>query len=195
MPPALPDHARLLREVQAARGKWPEPPPPGVVAQTPGPGQESVWDYPRPPLVRPCPVPVRIVFAGATIAQSRRALEVCETAGAPVPYILPADVDEDRLRPAAGLSICEWKGAAVYFDLEAAGRVSRRAAFAYPEPLDDLGCGFQAIAGWYGFYPGRVDEAWFGTELASPQPGGVYAGWVTARLAGPIKGEPGTGHW
>ena len=31
-------------------------------------------------------------------------------------------------------------------------------------------------------------------EVVRPQ-GGFYAGWVTDKIVGPIKGGPGTGHW
>ena len=40
-----------------------------------------------------------------------------------------------------------------------------------------------------------VDEAWVGGERATPQPGRFYGGWVTSRIVGPIKGEPGTTGW
>jgi uncharacterized protein (DUF427 family) len=34
----------------------------------PGPGQESVWDYPRPPRVEPCAKRIRMIYSGVTIA-------------------------------------------------------------------------------------------------------------------------------
>ncbi len=36
----------------------------------PGPGQESVWDYPRPPRLEDVKQRVRVVFNGVTIAGS-----------------------------------------------------------------------------------------------------------------------------
>ena len=39
----------------------------------PGPGQESVWDYPRPPRVEPTTKHVRVVFNGVTIADTHQA--------------------------------------------------------------------------------------------------------------------------
>lgn len=190
----LPSHAEILARAVAHRASWGPPPP--ELPETPGPGQESVWDYPRPPAVRPAPGPVRVEWAGRVVAQSARALEIVETAGAPVPYIPPQDVEEALLRQTNVVTICEWKGAAVHYDLASPdGRASREAAFAYPHPLTDLGQGYERVAGWFGFYPGRVDACWLGEERVTPQPGGVYAGWVTARLAGPIKGGPGTQGW
>ena len=32
-------------------------------------------------------------------------------------------------------------------------------------------------------------------ERVRPQPGRFYGGWLTDDIAGPVKGEPGTGHW
>lgn len=162
-----------------------------------GPGTESVWDYPRPPEIRPAGAPLRVDFAGRTVAATERGLRVVETSGAPVYYFPPEDVAKAPLRPstAAG-SVCEWKGEAVYYDLVAPdGRISAEAAFAYPDPFDDLGQGYERIAGWVAFYAGRVDGAWVGDEQARPQPGGYYAGWVTNRIKGPIKGAPGSEGW
>ncbi|MGJ3230573.1 MAG: DUF427 domain-containing protein [Oceanicaulis sp.] len=159
------------------------------------PGEQSVWDYPRPPLVREAQGRVIVRHGGVTLADTTRALEICETAGAPVPYIPPEDVALDHLRRARGSSLCEWKGEAVYFDVVAPGGQARKAAFMYPDPLDDLDRGFSRLAGWIAFHPGLVEEAWIDGLRARPQPGGLYAGWVTERIKGPVKGAPGTGHW
>ncbi len=119
---------------------------------------------------------------------------VVETAGAPVPYFPPDDVQVEWLAATGHVTICEWKGAAVHFDLVAPSNRITHAAFSYPDPLDDLGQGYGRIAGYFGFYPGKlaciVDD-----EPVSPQPGDVYAGWVTSRIKGPIKGGPGTQGW
>ena len=154
-----------------------------------------MWDYPRPPAVREAPAPARVIFNGETLAASDRPLRVVETAGAPVYYFPPEDVALDRLEETGRLSLCEWKGAAVHYDAVSGARRSASAAFSYPDPLDDLGCGFSRIAGWFGFYPARVDACCVGGEKASPQPGDIYAGWVTAAIKGPVKGGPGAENW
>lgn len=192
--PSLPDRSALLRQVKPHRSSW-SPRPAGVIPEPAGPGEESVWDYPRPPEVRPAPAAARVVVDGRDIAKSSRALRVCETAGAPVFYFPPEDVDESVLRATDQISVCEWKGAAVYFDLVSGARVARHAAFAYPDPFDDLAEGYGQIADCIGFYPGRVDACYVGEEKVRPQPGEVYAGWVTDAIKGPVKGAPGTGHW
>ncbi|MEL6366320.1 MAG: DUF427 domain-containing protein [Pseudomonadota bacterium] len=161
-----------------------------------GPGEESVWDFPRPPRVEAVEEALCVEFARETIAETARGLRVVETSGAPVYYFPPSDVMDGVLRTVEGAhSVCEWKGVATYFDLVVGGRVSKKAAFTYPDPLDDLGEGYERLAGLIAFYANRVDAAWVGETRATPQPGGFYAGWVTPRLKGPIKGEPGSEGW
>lgn len=158
----------------------------------PGPGQESVWDYPRPPRVEAVPERIRVVAGGTDIASSARALRVLETAGAPVYYVPPEDVRVDLLAPTDRRTACEWKGTATYWTIVVpGGRTIPNAAWSYERPLP----GFEAIAGHVAFYAWAVDEAWVGDERATPQPGHFYGGWVTSKVVGPFKGEPGTFGW
>jgi uncharacterized protein (DUF427 family) len=165
--------------------------PPGVIAVEPGPGQESVWDYPRPPRVEIVADRIRVVVGGRTLADSDSAWRVLETAGAPVYYVPPDDVDLERLRPGSGTTVCEWKGTASYLDYDDGDRRIARVGWTYraPEP------GFEAIRDHVAFYASRVDEAWVGSEQARPQPGLFYGGWVTDAIVGPIKGELGSEWW
>jgi uncharacterized protein (DUF427 family) len=169
----------------------------------PGPGQESVWDYPRPPRVEPARRPVEVRTGGLVLARSQRAVRVCETASPPTYYLPPDDVDTSRLVPGYGRSTCEWKGEARYWTAVlddasasagggAAGGGARidNAAWSYPEPEE----GYESLAGWYAFYPAAV-ECYVGDERVRPQEGGFYGGWVTGEIVGPWKGGPGTGHW
>jgi uncharacterized protein (DUF427 family) len=152
---------------------------------------ESVWDYPRPPAVLPEDRTVEVTVGGEVLAESRRALRVCETAGAPVVYLPPEDVVPGLLTPSDSRgSFCEWKGQATYLDVTAAGQRVPAAAWSYPEPL----AGFEQIAGWLSFYPGLV-ECRLDGEPVRPQPGGFYGGWVTDEITGPIKGDLGTEGW
>jgi uncharacterized protein (DUF427 family) len=156
----------------------------------PGPGQESVWDYPRPPRVEPVPERLRVIVDGEVIAETTRGLRVLETAGAPVYYFPPDDVRLDRLTPSDRSTVCEWKGVASYRGL-GGDRPVDDVAWSYESPKP----GFEAIRGYLAFYAGKVDEAWVGDEQATPQPGGFYGGWVTSRIVGPIKGEAGSLGW
>src|SRR6185436_13159323 len=92
-----------------------------VERAVPGPGQESVWDYPRPPSLEQTGRHVVVELGGAVIAESRRAWRVCETSHPPVYYVPLPDVVAGVLRPSAGGSFCEWKGPATYWNVEAGG--------------------------------------------------------------------------
>jgi uncharacterized protein (DUF427 family) len=158
----------------------------------PGPGQESVWDYPRPPRVEAVPERLRVVIDGEVVADTGHGFRVLETAGAPVYYVPPEDVRVDLLEPSPHGSVCEWKGAAVYWTYAGpGGRRIANVAWSYPRPSP----GYEDIRDHLAFYAGRVDEAWVGDERATPQPGHFYGGWVTSRIVGPIKGGPGSFGW
>jgi len=190
----LPDKEWLLARVGAGRGAWRNSVRPSQIESV-SEGEESVWDYPRPPELRQAMGPVRVEHAGQVIARSDRALRVVETAGAPVYFVPPQDVSEGVLRETDYVTVCEWKGAAVHHDLVVSGVRVEHAAFTYPDPLDDLDPDMARIAGWIAFYPARVDACFVGDEKVRPQPGGYYAGWVTSAIKGPIKGNAGTQNW
>jgi uncharacterized protein (DUF427 family) len=157
----------------------------------PAPGQESVWDYPRPPRLEPTSKHLRVVFNGVTVAETRRAIRVLETSHPPVYYIPPADVRWEYLHAAPGTSMCEWKGAAAYWTLSVAGRTATPAAWSYAAPTPR----FAAITDYVAFYPARVDACTVDGEQVRPQGGGFYGGWITPDIVGPFKGDPGTDGW
>jgi uncharacterized protein (DUF427 family) len=157
----------------------------------PGPTQESVWDYPRPPRLEKIADRLRVVFAGKTIADTGNGYRVLETSHPPVYYLPLADIDQSVLRSAAGSSWCEFKGQAQYWSLEAEGRKSDRAAWSYAKPT----AAFHSIRDHLAFYASRVDGCWVGNERVTSQPGDFYGGWITSRVVGPFKGGVGTQGW
>ena len=157
----------------------------------PGPGQESVWDYPRPPRIEACSKRVKVEAAGQVIAESQQAQRVLETSHPPVYYIPPADVRLELLQPGKQQSWCEWKGMARYFDIVIGERTIPNAAWAYPSPTQ----AFEAIRGHLAFYPHLMDACFVGNEQAQAQAGGFYGGWITSKIVGPFKGQPGTRGW
>lgn len=157
----------------------------------PGPGQESVWDYPRPPRVEPVARLVRVQFGGRVIAESRQALRVCETSSPPGYYIRPSDIDLSCLMATERTSFCEWKGVASYWRVQTEARSANDAAWSYPDPDP----GYEAIRDYLAFYPRRMDACYVGDDKVSPQPGFYYGGWVTPDLVGPFKGVPGSESW
>jgi uncharacterized protein (DUF427 family) len=156
----------------------------------PGPEQESVWDYPRPPRLAPDGREVIVRKGPHEIARTCRAIRVLETASPPAFYLPPDEVRRDMLVPAGGESLCEWKGAASYWSVTLPGRRLNRVAWSYPHPLD----GFEAIRDFVAFYPAAL-ECYVDGVRVEPQPGGFYGGWVTPDVVGPFKGEPGTESW
>ena len=157
----------------------------------PGPGQESVWDYPRPPRLEAVSRRLTVVFNGVTIADTVRGFRVLETSHPPTYYLPPADILMVHLRPAGGGSVCEWKGAALYYDVVVGERTAERAAWACPAPTR----AFVPIRDFVAFYAGLLDGCYVDGERVTPQPGRFYGGWITGDVVGPFKGEPGTGGW
>jgi uncharacterized protein (DUF427 family) len=155
-----------------------------------GPGQESVWDYPRPPRLEEVGARVRVELAGRVVADSTRALRILETSHPPSYYLPPQDCSLDLLEDEMGTSFCEWKGEAVYETVRVGDAVAERAAWRYPAPNR----AYAAIAEHRSFYPGLLDCTVDGVAVTA-QPGGFYGGWVTPDVVGPFKGEPGTGFW
>jgi uncharacterized protein (DUF427 family) len=169
--------------------------PPGVVPAVPGPGQESVWDYPRPPRLERSTEHVVVELGGVVVADTRRALRVLETSHPPTYYLPVDDVAAGALRPAAGSSWCEWKGAATYLDVVGgtpdAPVVAEGAAWTYPRPA----AAYADLAGHVSLYPGRMDRCTVDGEPVRAQDGGFYGGWATSRVVGPFKGGPGSRGW
>ncbi|MEQ8234699.1 MAG: DUF427 domain-containing protein [Gammaproteobacteria bacterium] len=157
-------------------------------ADTPGPGQESVWDYPRPPRLERWARLVEVHAGPQCLARSRAAWRVCETASPPTVYLPPDDVELGLLVAAPGRSMCEWKGTACYLALVGAPETPVAWTYRSPAPA------FTALRDHVAFYPARLDCRVDGAPVRA-QPGGFYGGWITAELAGPFKGAPGSGHW
>jgi uncharacterized protein (DUF427 family) len=157
----------------------------------PGPGQESVWDYPRPPRLEEFRGSITIDLGGERIATTDRGWRVLETSHPPTYYLPMEAFGAGVLRPADGSSWCEWKGQASYFDLVTAQRVAPRAGWTYPSPTR----GFEPLAGAVAVMAAAVDRCTVDGELVTPQPGGFYGGWITSRVVGPFKGIPGSMGW
>lgn len=157
----------------------------------PGPGQESVWDYPRPPRVEAVPQRVTIRLGGVLIADTRDAVRVLETSHPPVFYLPMADFVAGALEDAEGSSFCEFKGRARYLDVRGGDAVAEGAAWNYPRPAP----GFESLTDRVAVYAGPMDECTVDGEVVVPQPGGFYGGWVTSSVTGPFKGIPGSQGW
>jgi len=158
---------------------------------TPGPGQESVWDYPRPPAVHLVDKHIVIRFAGMVVADTTRAIKVMETSHPPVYYIPPEDIRLDLCELSPHHTFCEYKGQASYYTMNTGGHRAHNAGWFYPEPSP----GYEMLRDHVAFYPALMEECTVDGEPVSPQPGRFYGGWVTRDVVGPFKGEPGSYVW
>ena len=164
---------------------------PSFAIEPRSPGQESVWDYPRPPVCRDDSRVVVVRFQTFILARTTRAIRVLETASPPTFYLPRCDVRSELLLPTSGNSYCEWKGQATYWSLKLDdGSIEKNVGWSYEDPTAD----FQSIRGYLSFYPARLTCLVDG-EVVRPQPGGFYGGWVTDEVVGPYKGEAGTHAW
>lgn len=156
-----------------------------------GPGQVSVWDFPRPAIAQPTPAHILIEHRGLIIADSRSAVRTLETSHPPSYYIPRADIAPGVLRRATGSSLCEWKGVASYWDVVIDDAVLSRVGWSYADPTPP----FAGLRDHVAFYAAPFDRCTVDGELVSPQPGGFYGGWITSDLVGPFKGVPGSQGW
>ena len=156
----------------------------------PGPGQESVWDYPRPPRLEVTDRHLVVALAGEVVAEAHRAHRVLETSQPPAYYFDPADVRTDLLRPSTRRTFCEWKGQASYFDVVVGGAVAEAAVWTYPDPV----AAFASIRDHLAFYAQLLDCSVDGEPVVGNE-GTFYGGWITSHVVGPFKGGAGTAHW
>jgi len=173
-------------EILAARAKWqftgktrPE------FAETPGVNQESVWDYPRPPVIEDVNKHLEVRHNSQVIAATTSGKRVLETAGAPAYYFHSKDINRKLGEARDIVSTCEWKGLAQAITIDGA-EIGWRYVQMFPA--------FKELYLWMSFYPSKVD-CYLDNQLVQAQPGGYYGGWVTNDLVGPIKGNPGSQGW
>jgi uncharacterized protein (DUF427 family) len=159
-------------------------------AESPQPGQVSVWDFPRPPKLVRETREIVVRWGDVLVARTQGAWAVQETSHPPTFYLPLADVHGDLLHPAGGGSVCEWKGPARYRHLVDGARRLDRVAWSYPQPL----AGAEPLAECVAFYAHDL-ACTVGAARVTPQAGAFYGGWITPELAGPFKGEPGSGNW
>ena len=164
----LPSWAELGRRGWQHRGQARPP-----FAIEPGPGQESVWDYPRPPRIVSDSREVVVRVDAIEIARTSRALRVLETSHPPTFYLPREDVAMQHLAAAGQGSRCEWKGEASYFDVIVGKERVVRAAWSYEDPFDDAA----VLAGHLCFYASLVEA------------------YVAGERARPFKGDPGSSGW
>jgi uncharacterized protein (DUF427 family) len=156
-----------------------------------GPGQESVWDYPRPAIAEQTARRIQIVHRGVELVDSTAAWRTLETSHPPTYYVPQSDAAMTYLEPNARRSLCEWKGQARYFDIVVSGQRIEAAVWCYSNPTPS----FAGIRDHLAFYPDPLDHCMVDGEQITPQAGQFYGGWISRFEAGPFKGGPGSRFW
>jgi uncharacterized protein (DUF427 family) len=98
---------------------------------------------------------VRALFAGTSIADTRRPMLLLERGHQPVYYFPMDDVRMDLLKETSRNTHCPRKGDASYWTIEVGDQRSENAAWSYLEPIPQAA----AIKGYIAFYRKKLD-AW-----------------------------------
>ncbi len=159
----------------------------------PKPGQESVWDYPRPAILQDTDKHLKVICNGIVLAETTRGKRVLETSHPPTYYFPPEDINIklENFIAIPRKTLCEWKGRCEYYDISIGDKYIKNAAWRYFAPTPD----FVPIQEYYAFYASVMDACYVNDELVINQAGDFYGGWITADIVGPFKGEPGTWGW
>lgn len=154
-------------------------------------GQESVWDYPRPPRVEKTDKRIRVIFNGKTIIDTTSAYRVLETSHPPAYYMPQADIDMSAFTSTSRRTFCEFKGGASYWTIEVDGKKAENAGWSYANPSP----GFENIKDYICVYASKMEACFVDEEEVQAQAGDFYGGWITSDIVGPFKGGPGTWGW
>src|SRR3954469_9076083 len=126
---------------------------PRPVPEPIAPGQESVWDYPRPPAIRASDEEIIVILGGVEICETRNSWRVLETGHPPTYYLPRSAFIEGSLKPTRGTSFCEWKGFASCLDVTGGSKIAYRAAWYYPHPK----ARFAVITDHVSIFPSEMD--------------------------------------
>lgn len=154
-------------------------------------GQESVWDYPRPPRLESFNGHIRIVFNSEIILDTHDAYRILETSHPPTYYVPVAQFREGVLSINQSTSFCEFKGMATYYDIVVNRKTAEKAAWHYPNPNK----AYLALKDHVSVYAHLMDTCLVNDEVVDAQQGSFYGGWITSNIVGPFKGAPGTWGW
>jgi uncharacterized protein (DUF427 family) len=157
----------------------------------PQPGQESVWDYPRPAILQDTNKHLKVICNGIVLAETHRGKRVLETSHPPTYYFPPEDIKIEHLIETSRKGLCEWKGRYQYYDIRIGDKNINYGAWRCFDTTPD----FISIKEYYAFIAALMDACYVNDELVTPQSGDFYGGWITADIVGPFKGEPGTMGW
>ena len=149
----------------------------------PNPGQESVWDYPRPPRLEDTTKHIQIIFNDVTIVDTHSPKRVLETSHPPGYYIPPADIKMEYLLLTPRSSFCEWKGSAGYYSIRVGDKEAQNAAWFYPNPTPE----FASLQNHVAFYAHLMDACYVDGEKCNPNQVTFMVVGLPAILLDPLK--------
>ena len=149
---------------------------------------EKVSCYPRPPKLEESGEEIIVKALGEILIKTTKSIRILETNHPPT-YYFPSEILNHSLltKSLARNTYCEWKGIAEYYHLVNGEKIIQNALWRYNNPKER----FKKIKGWYGIYPSKMDACYLSGEKVTSQYGGFYGGWITKRIVGPFKGDPG----
>lgn len=118
------------------------------------PGAAERVGFPRPAIAERCIAPIMVEHAGHIIADTRSSIRTPETSHPPSYYIPPDAIAPGVLRGAGGAAFCEWKGAALYWDVVVGDLVLPRVGWSYPDPTPP----FAMLRDHVAFYAASFDR-------------------------------------
>ncbi len=99
--------------------------------------------------LEPNPQRVRAVFNGETVADSKQALVVRETAHKPIYYFPRDDVRLDLMERTDHHTFCPFKGEASYWTLRCGNQRAENAVWSYEDPFEEV-AGLRDYMSFYG---------------------------------------------
>jgi uncharacterized protein (DUF427 family) len=100
---------------------------------------------------------IRVEFAGTIVADSAKAMLMCEPGHLPVYYLPLDDLRMDLMQRTNHHTVCPHKGPAAYWNLTVGDRTAENALWAYPEPYEHAPPG---IKNYGAFYWNKMDR-WY----------------------------------
>ena len=115
--------------------------------QTPPPPGQALY-------LEPTPKRIRVIVAGETVADSRRAMMLHESGHQPIYYFPPEDIRSDLLERSDRHTRCPKKGEASYYTIRVGDHVVDAGAWYYPDPIETA----PEIKDLIAFYWNRMDH-------------------------------------
>jgi len=154
-------------------------------------GQESVWDYPRPPAIEEVSDHIRIIAFDTIILDANNSFRILETSHPPTYYLPVKSFKNCSIEESRKTSFCEFKGQASYYDLKVGNEIIESFGWGYKKPNNN----YSQIKNHICVYAHKVDSCYVNDERVQAQEGDYYGGWITSKIVGPFKGATGTWGW